>query len=530
MRVLSLVSVLFAAVVLTALPAAASCPGDCTGDGVVGVSELIRGVNIALGNAPVSDCPAFDVNVDGSVAVNELIAAVNAALNGCPIEPIFPADYRDTFIEVRDCRQSIEHGFVAIRVLANPIAAGPYLRLENPLPVGSIIVKEEYDAQDCSNDADLVRWRPMRKEAPGFDPDDGDWAWQWVDAPSRSVRFDDKATCIGCHRAEACLARDYMCTEAGDTPRGELRKVLEKVPAALLSISGTSPTDIYTVGADPKDGRGPFVLQYDGHSWKRLDSGASGDLWWISVTPIDGNFYLAGAGGLILQFDPVSKAFTRHTTPGTPTLFGVWGATATDLWAVGEGDESRGVLWHYDGQTWEARDLSAVAPDGVPTLFKIWGRSATDIYAVGQVGTILHYDGVQWSLLTSPVAQDLFTVHGSGSRLAAAGGFFTGVLLEEQSPLAFQKRALPGVAQLNGVFVPPSGQAIAVGNGLTVAVRDGAGWSIAQDADDDQARDFHAVWIDADDGVWAVGGDLSSLTNGVLAYGGPQQVIGGPVQ
>ena len=280
---------LLAAVVLTAFPAAAACPGDCTASGTVDVSKLIRGVNIALGNTAVSECPAFDGNGDGSVAVNELIAAVNAALNGCPIEPIFPADYRQTYIEVRDCRFSTEHGGVSIRVLANPISAGPYLRLENPLPVGSIIVKEEYDGPDCSNDAELVVWRPMRKEAPGFDTDDGDWAWQWVDAPSRSVRYNDKETCIGCHRAEACLARDYMCTEAGGAPRGLLRKVLEQVPAALLSISGTSPTDVFAVGADQKDGRGPYVAHYDGTGWRRLDSGASGDLWWISVTPIDGN-------------------------------------------------------------------------------------------------------------------------------------------------------------------------------------------------------------------------------------------------
>ena len=240
---------------------------------------------------------------------------------------------------------------------------------------------------------------------------------------------------------------------------------------------------------------------------------------------------MAGAGGLILQFDPLSKTFIRHTTPGTPTLFGIWGTAANDLWAVGGDDESRGVLWHFDGTTWTARDLSVVVPDGVPTLYKIWGRSAADIYAVGEVGTILHYDGAQWSALTSPASQILFTVHGSSSLLAAVGGFFNGLLLEEQSSLNFQPRALPGVAQLNGVFVPPSGQAVAVGNGLTVAVRDGAGWSIVEQGNDDQARDFHAVWIDAEDGVWAVGGDLSlSLTNGVLAYGGPQQVIGGPVQ
>lgn len=530
MRASVWLSTLLAAALLTALPAKAVCPGDCDGSGAVDVSKLIRGVNIALGNTSVSECPAFDVNNDGMVAVNELIAAVNAALTGCPIEPIFPANYRDTFTEVRDCRFSVEHGAVMIRVLANDIGAAPYLRQENPLPVGSIIVKEEYDADDCSDPSTLVRWRPMRKEAPGFDSVDGDWSWQWVDAPARTVRYNDKQTCIGCHRVDACLRRDYMCTEAGDSPRGVLHKVLEHQPAALLSISGTSPTDIFAVGADPQDGRGPYIVHYDGSGWTRLDSGASGDLWWISVTPIDGSFYTVGAGGLILQLDPVGKTFTRHATPATPTLFGIWGAAADNLWAVGGDDQSQGVLWHYDGKTWSAVDVSGLIPDGVPTLYKVWGRSASDVYVVGDIGTILHYDGVQWSLVNNPIAQTLFTVHGNADSVATVGGFFTGVLLEEQGPLNFQPRSLPGVAQLNGVFVPPSGQSVAVGNGLTVAVRDGAGWSIADPGNDDQTRDFHAVWIDSDDGIWAVGGDLSlSLANGVLSYGGPQQVVGGPV-
>jgi hypothetical protein len=519
-----------AVLVVLAGRAGAACPGDCNGSGTVDVSKLIRGVNIALGNAEASECPAFDVNGDGDVAVNELIAAVNAALNGCPIEPIFPANYRDGFIEVRDCRNSVEHGSVSIRVLVNPESAAAYQRNENPLPVGTIVVKEEFDGPDCSNDAELVRWRPMRKEAPGFDPDDGDWAWQWVDAPARSVRFNDKATCIGCHRVEACLKRDYMCTENEPDAPGVLRPVLEQLPAALLSIGGTSPTDVLAVGGDPLDGRGPYIVHYDGAGWTRLDSGERGNLWWITQAPIEGSFYLAGAGGLILQLDAVTHAFTRHQTPATPTLFGIWGATADDLWAVGGDDEGTGVIWRYDGDQWTAQDLSGLRDNGVPTLFKVWGRSASDVYAVGDVGVVLHYDGERWSALDSGVTQTLFTVHGNDTALAVVGGFFTGVLLEQQPGGGFLSRAPTGVTQLNGVFVPDDGPAVAVGNGLAVAVRDGAGWSITAGGDDDQARDFHATWVDPDGGIWAVGGDLSvSLANGILAHGG-SPVIGGPVR
>src|SRR5262249_30286496 len=62
----------------------AAAIGDCDGNGEVTVNELIVGVNIALGNRPLSDCAFFDVDSNGQVTVNEIIRAVNVALNGPP--------------------------------------------------------------------------------------------------------------------------------------------------------------------------------------------------------------------------------------------------------------------------------------------------------------------------------------------------------------------------------------------------------------------------------------------------------------
>ncbi len=67
-----------------AAPAVAACPGDCNGDGVVVISELVKAVGIALGSAPVADCAAVNTNGDGEVTIAELIAATNALLSGCP--------------------------------------------------------------------------------------------------------------------------------------------------------------------------------------------------------------------------------------------------------------------------------------------------------------------------------------------------------------------------------------------------------------------------------------------------------------
>ena len=60
-----------------------SCAGDCNGDGTVGVSELVTGVNAVLDSAAADACPAFDRNGDGAIEIAELIQGVNALLAGC---------------------------------------------------------------------------------------------------------------------------------------------------------------------------------------------------------------------------------------------------------------------------------------------------------------------------------------------------------------------------------------------------------------------------------------------------------------
>lgn len=66
------------------------CAGDCNGDGVVTVNELILIINIALGNLPVSACLAADLDGDGVVTIAEATAAVQSALTGCPCGFIAP--------------------------------------------------------------------------------------------------------------------------------------------------------------------------------------------------------------------------------------------------------------------------------------------------------------------------------------------------------------------------------------------------------------------------------------------------------
>jgi hypothetical protein len=82
--------------------AAGYCVGDCSGSGIVRITDLVGGVAIALGVSPLNACPSFDPSGDGVVEINELIAAVNAALAGCPPEPTPTATPEPTPTATRD--------------------------------------------------------------------------------------------------------------------------------------------------------------------------------------------------------------------------------------------------------------------------------------------------------------------------------------------------------------------------------------------------------------------------------------------
>lgn len=69
---------------IAAVVSPAACRGDCDEDGVVSVSELIRGVNVALGMSPASTCPPMDRNGDQVVMIDELVEATTNALTRCP--------------------------------------------------------------------------------------------------------------------------------------------------------------------------------------------------------------------------------------------------------------------------------------------------------------------------------------------------------------------------------------------------------------------------------------------------------------
>ena len=104
------------------------------------------------------------------------------------------------------------------------------------------------------------------------------------------------------------------------------------LPAALISIWGSSVDDIWVVGADSGDGIGPMVLHREKGRWSRINTGRTGDLWWVFGFD-EGPIFMGGENGMILRKD--GDVMKLMETPGRATVYGIWGTSPNDLWAVG---------------------------------------------------------------------------------------------------------------------------------------------------------------------------------------------------
>jgi len=149
------------------------------------------------------------------------LAIVLLILVGCPAddggddeasaEPDFPADYANTYVEVRNCRGSGDHDLNNIRILAGPSALVPYQGRVEPFPVDAVVLKEEYDFGDLTCEGPIKQWTVMRRLAEGSSPDTLDWAWQRVDL-ERHVVDEDLPRCINCHQGCGVAPDGYEWT------------------------------------------------------------------------------------------------------------------------------------------------------------------------------------------------------------------------------------------------------------------------------------------------------------------------------
>lgn len=328
-----------------------------------------------------------------------------------------------------------------------------------------------------------------------------------------------RAPGLACAAVVALLAMG-----CGDDGGGEWQIVERDLPGALLSVWGTSSTDVWAAGGDPGDGTGPMVIHFDGASWTRLETGEVGDLWWVFGFE-GGATYFGGAGGTILRY--ANGSFTRMSTPGNDTVFGIWGSSPTEVWAVGGATGgSRGAFaWRLQGEEWvEAAGFPAGLAD-TDAMWKVYGRGADDVWLVGTNGTVVHWNGTAFEARTI-AGESLFTVHADADRFVAVGGFGTGLILENDGS-GWTDASPSGGFPMVGVCLSGDGGGFAVGQFGAVYHRGSNGWEL-EDVGLVLDESLHAVWIDPDGGVWAAGGQVltTPLVRGVLLHKG-EAVPGG---
>jgi hypothetical protein len=121
-----------------------------------------------------------------------------------------------------------------------------------------------------------------------------------------------------------------------------------------------------------------FIEHFDGTTWQKTASPAQlSGIWGSSPTDV----FAVGAGGTVLHYD--GTAWTEQPSGTTKDLGTIWGSSPYDVFALGAG-----TVFHYQGDVWTEEEL----PDAGYTYYlaDIWGSGPGDIFAVGYKGIVLH--------------------------------------------------------------------------------------------------------------------------------------------
>ena len=293
---------------------------------------------------------------------------------------------------------------------------------------------------------------------------------------------------------------------------------LDRVP---LSVAATGDETIFASGGALGSGGAPLFLRGDGKTFTEVpisdpDSAAL-TLWWVHALSATEAFTV-GEKGLILHWDGTQLQREGQGVTGE-TLYGAWGASAADVWAVGGTPAVRGVILRRQNGQWS----TVPSPVAGVALFKVWGAAANDVFACGEGGTILHWDGNTWTQQPTGLGPTitLFTVHGRAHNdVYAVGGLGRGVALHYDgnawSPIS--DPLLDSAGSLAGISVDADGSVLMVGEaGTKLRGRVGA---LVDDRTDEPHDDLHAALAHSGE-LFAVGGNYiapaGTARKGVIA-------------
>jgi hypothetical protein len=288
-------------------------------------------------------------------------------------------------------------------------------------------------------------------------------------------------------------------------------------PGALISVGGSGPNDVWTVGGE----KGSSVaLQLTSGGWTFHETGIDAMLWWVHVFE-GGAVFVAGEQGALGRYQDGAWEVFDTQLPGT-VFFGVWGIAPDDVWAVGgpsmnadsETEKVGDVVLHYDGETWERIYIPALEGKGESTarfLYKVWGTASDQAVIVGNGTDPLHWDGSTWTAQPSPLSgEPVFTVTGRGPEDIYAVGGYAGTVIRwdgsiwselDMGELSWQ--VPPGIWTAPGHDLYISGM-----SGQVARLDCETGW---ETADPINGHLLHGIWGDSQGSIYTVGGDIITL-------------------
>ncbi|MGW6277965.1 hypothetical protein [Kribbella sp. NPDC055071] len=186
--------------------------------------------------------------------------------------------------------------------------------------------------------------------------------------------------------------------------------------------------DVWSAGATEYAGDDapprPFLQHWTGRAWQEVSTPATDDTW-QGFTALsqdsEGNLLVAEDNSVIHRYD----GHTWQSLP--PAEDGLWiddvkSLGGKELLAAGIGG-----LQRFDGAAWHQEKL----PAGALEVSQLLVRSPKDIWAVGmkhddelwRIPMALHYDGMQWTEVPTPVHTDqLHDISDVNGTLYAVGG------------------------------------------------------------------------------------------------------------
>lgn len=343
---------------------------------------------------------------------------------------------------------------------------------------------------------------------------------------------------------------------------------LSSIDAQFDAVKALSTNNVWAVGENDVSTGLDFTLieHWNGSVWSEVNSPDPGiglnkldavgatspnDVW--AVGSFTNGSGLSPSSTLIEHWNGSQWSVAPSPNPGTGIneLFGVAAISSNDVWAVGHFNSSSGplasdniLIEHWDGTQWSV--VSSPDPGNFGNqLNSVTALSTNNVWAVGSSTslnqtllaqtTVEHWDGTQWSVVTSanvPSSDDsLASVTTISTNDIWAVGLFNTLggsgdpqtLTEHWNGTQWQVVASPNILVSDGldsVSAIATNNVWAVGSGLNsnasvsqtlIAHWNGTSWTTAKHPESSSFDLFNGVTTLSTGNVWAVGATLGKV-------------------